>query len=118
MMTNAVYDVYARMSGSAIRRPCFWNVWPTLPAHLESAAGGAGTFVSPDTGGPQNWTFVQLKDFFSNPCRLRFPGTNTFRATSLADDGLQLQLSDPCAFDQRGYPASVSRGRVPVLGRE
>jgi hypothetical protein len=28
-----------------------------------------------------------LKDFFSNPVQIKFSGTNTFRTTSLADDG-------------------------------
>ena len=46
-----------------------------------------GTFVCPQTGGAQNWTFVPLKDFFSNPVLVDFPGTNTFRITDIGDSG-------------------------------
>jgi hypothetical protein len=88
VMTNAVYDVYARMAG-------FGNSPTMLLERLAGPTGTSsnqpraslGTFVCPNTGGPQNWTFVQLKDFFSNPVQIRFSGTNTFRTTSLADDG-------------------------------
>jgi hypothetical protein len=88
VMTNVVYDVYARMAG-------FGNSPTMLLERLANPTGTSsnqpraslGTFVCPNTGGPQNWTFVQLKDFFSNPVQIRFAGTNTFRTTSLADDG-------------------------------
>ena len=83
-MSNATYNVYARMSG-------FGNSPTMLFQRLANSTATAtnqplaalGTFVCPNTGGASNYTFVQLKDFFSNPVEVRFPGTNTFRCTSL-----------------------------------
>jgi hypothetical protein len=46
-----------------------------------------GTFVCPNTGGAQNWTFVPLQDFFSNLVQVRLPGTNTLRLTCIGSDG-------------------------------
>jgi hypothetical protein len=87
-MSNATYDVYARMAG-------FGNNATTLMERLANPTATSsnqpratlGTFVCPNTGGAQNWTFVQLKDFFSNPVQVSFPGTNTFRNTCIGADG-------------------------------
>ena len=86
-LSNATYSVYARMAG-------FGNNPTMLFERLANATASSsnqpraslGTFVCPNTGGAQNWTFVPLKDFFSSNVLVRFPGTNTFRCTSLAAD--------------------------------
>jgi hypothetical protein len=87
-MSNATYDVYARMAG-------FGNSATMLMEHLANSTATSsnqpraalGTFVCPNTGGAQNWTFVQLKDFFSNPVQVHFSGTHTFKNTCLGADG-------------------------------
>jgi hypothetical protein len=88
VMTDAVYAVYARMAGFGNSPTMLFErlANPTATTSNQPAAA-LGTFVCPNTGGAQNWTFVPLKDFFSNPVLVRFSGTNTFRTTSLADDG-------------------------------
>jgi hypothetical protein len=88
-MGTTNYYVYARMSGfgaspvmllERLANPTATNaVQPRAPL---------GTFVCPsDTGGPQNYAFIQLKDFFSQPVAVRFPNTNTFRCTCIGTDG-------------------------------
>jgi hypothetical protein len=87
-MSNMTYTVYARMAG-------FGDNPVMLMERLASATvtssnqprASLGTFVCPNTGGAQNWTFVTLKDFFSNPVQVRLPGTNTLRLTCIGSDG-------------------------------
>ena len=87
-MSNKTYAVYARMAG-------FGNNPTMLFERLANPTGttsnqpraSLGTFVCPNTGGATIYTMVPLKDLFSNPVEVNFPGTTTFRATSLADDG-------------------------------
>lgn len=92
-ITNGAYAVYARMSGNG----------PSPVMLMERAASATvtnavqprialGTFVGVNTGNiSSNYTFVQLKDFFSQPVTLRFstnaPTTNTFRLTNIGNDG-------------------------------
>jgi len=59
---------------------------PTATTSNQPAAA-LGTFVCPNTGGAQNWTFVQLKNLFSSPVQVRFAGTNTFRTTCVGANG-------------------------------
>ena len=87
-MSNLTYTVYARMAG-------FGDNAVMLMERLASATvmssnqprASLGTFVCPNTGGAQNWTFVPLEDFFSNPVQVRLPGTNTLRLTCIGSDG-------------------------------
>jgi hypothetical protein len=86
-MTN--YWVYARMAGfgSAPVMQFERLANPTATNNVQPRAT-LGTFVCPsDTGGPQSYAFVQLKDFFSAPVAVRFPNTNTFRCTCIGNDG-------------------------------
>jgi len=87
-MSNATYAVYARMSGFGANPVMLME--RTAAAIVTSSnqpRAALGTFVCPNTGAPQNWTFVPLNDFFSNPVLVNFPGTNTFRFTCIGSDG-------------------------------
>jgi hypothetical protein len=86
VLSNVTYAVYARMAG--------FNGGGTMAlAHMAASQvlstsnqpdATIGTFVCPDTGGSQSWTFVPLKDIFSNPVLVNYGGTtNTFRITDL-----------------------------------
>ena len=87
-MSNVTYTVYARMAGFGANPVMLMerSAAPTV-TNASQPRASLGTFVCPQTGGAQNWTFVQLKDFFSNPVQLRLPGTNTFRLTDIGSDG-------------------------------
>lgn len=87
-MAGTTYAVYARMAGFG-GNPTMLIERLATPTAVSSNQPRAslGTFVCPNTGGAQNWTFVQLKDFFSNPVYVNFPGTNTFRLTDIGDSG-------------------------------
>ena len=91
ILSNTTYNVYARMAGfdSFGNSPTMLlerSANPTATTANQPRAA-LGTFVCPNTGGIADYTFVPLADFFGNPVEVRFPGTNTFRCTSLADDG-------------------------------
>lgn len=88
-MTNVTYSVQARMAGFGANPVMLLErlASPTATA-AEQPRAALGTFVCPqNTGGSQSYTFVPLKDFFSNPVEIRFAGTNTFRATCIGSDG-------------------------------
>jgi hypothetical protein len=87
-MSNLTYTVYARMAGFGDNPVMLMErlASPTVTSSNQPRAS-LGTFVCPNTGGAQNWTFVQLKDFFSNPVQVRLPGTNTLRLTCIGSDG-------------------------------
>ena len=87
-MSNMTYTVYARMAGFGDNPVMLMErlASPTVTSSNQPRAS-LGTFVCPNTGGAQNWTFVPLKDFFSNPVQVRLPGTNTLRLTCIGSDG-------------------------------
>src|ERR1035441_7383593 len=88
VMSNKTYAVYARMAGFGNNPTMDFGRMANLTATTtDQPHASLGTFVCPNTGGATIYTMVQLKDFFSNPVEVNFPGTTTFRATSLADDG-------------------------------
>ena len=87
-MGGTNYLVYARMAGfggSPVME--MQELGNTLATDSNQPLATLGTFVCPQTGGPQDWTFVQLKDFFSNPVMVNFPLTNTFRMTCIGTSG-------------------------------
>jgi len=85
LSNNVTYAVYARMAGfdgggtMALARMAAAQVLSTS----NQPDATIGTFVCPDTGGTENYTFVPLKDFLSNPVLINYGGTNTFRTTDL-----------------------------------
>jgi hypothetical protein len=88
-LSNTTYDVYARMAGFGADPVMLLDhlASPTVNSSNQARAA-LGTFVCPsDTGGPQTYAFVPLKDFFSNPVRIRLPGTNTLRCTPIGTSG-------------------------------
>ena len=90
-MSNITYTVYARMAGFPQQGGSTTMLMertgsPTVNSTNQPRTS-MGTFVCPNTGGPQSWAFVPLTDFFSNPVQFRLPGTNTFRLTCLGSDG-------------------------------
>ena len=88
-MSNATYTVYARMSGFDANPVMLMErlAIPTVTSSNQPRAA-LGTFVGPsNTGGVQDYAFVQLNDFFSNPVLVNSPGTNTFRLTCIGTDG-------------------------------
>jgi hypothetical protein len=88
VMSNQTYAVYARMAGFGNNPTMdFERMANPTATTTDQPHASLGTFVCPNTGGATIYTMVQLKDFFSNPVEVNFPGTTTFRATSLADDG-------------------------------
>ncbi|MDB6017176.1 MAG: hypothetical protein JWR19_1665 [Pedosphaera sp.] len=84
-LSNVTYDVYARMASLSGNPTMELDRIATPKATGSNQPLAAlGTFVCPaNTGGSQGYTFVPLKDFFSNPVSIRFPGTNTFRSTRI-----------------------------------
>src|ERR1035437_1155630 len=88
VMSNQTYAVYARMAGFGNNPTMdFERMANPTATTTDQPHASLGTFVCPNTGGATIYAMVQLKDFFSNPVEVNFPGTTTFRATSLADDG-------------------------------
>ena len=90
-LSNFTYTVYARMAGFPQQGGNTTMLMeragsPTVNSTNQPRTS-LGTFVCPNTGGPQSWAFVPLTDFFSNPVQIRLPGTNTLRLTSLGSDG-------------------------------
>jgi len=87
-MGGTNYLVYARMAGFG-GTPVMemQELADPLATDSNQPLAALGTFVCPQTGGPQDWTFVQLKDFFSNPVMVNFPGTNTIRMTCIGTSG-------------------------------
>lgn len=83
--SNQTYAVYARMA-SLSGDPVMLMERHASPMATTSNQPVAtlGTFVCPaNTGGGQSYVFVPLKDFFSQPVEIKFPGTNTFRFTRI-----------------------------------
>jgi hypothetical protein len=89
VLSNKVtYAVYARMSGFSGGTVSFERMATPQVLDTTNQPGAVlGTFVCPDTGGIQDWTFVPLKDFFSNPVLVNLGGTNTFRITDISGNG-------------------------------
>lgn len=76
------YLVYARMAGFGANPVMeLENLASSLATTSNQPDAALGTFVCPNTGGTQDYTFVPLKDFFSNPVMVNFDNTNTFRLT-------------------------------------
>ena len=88
-LSNTTYAVYARMSGFGANPVMLMERMATsLVTSTNQPRAALGTFVCPsDTGGVQSYTFVPLKDLFSNPVLVRFPETNTFRLTCIGSSG-------------------------------
>ncbi len=85
---NTNYLVFARMSGFGSNPTMEMLGMASALATTSNQPNAAfGTFVSPQTGGVQNYTFVQLKDFFSNPVTVNFGSTNTFRLQCVGSSG-------------------------------
>jgi hypothetical protein len=88
-LSNGVtYAVYARMAGFGAN-PIMQMEYMATPEVDSTNQPGAvlGQFNAPQTGGTQNYTFVPLTDFFSNPVLINFGGTNTFRNTDIGGSG-------------------------------
>ncbi len=87
-LSNVTYAVYARMAGFGGNPTMLLERTASpLATTTNQPRAALGTFVCPQTGGVQDWTFVPLKDFFSNPVLVDFPGTNTFRVTDIGSSG-------------------------------
>ncbi len=88
LSNNVTYAVYARMSAFGANPTMLLSrmAAPTVNGSNQPNAA-LGTFVAPNTGAAQNYTFVPLKDFFSNPVLINFGGTNTFRVTDVGGSG-------------------------------
>jgi hypothetical protein len=88
LSNNVTYAVYARMSGFNANPTMSFERMATPQVSSANQPGAVlGTFVAPQTGGTQVYTFVPLKDFFSNPVLVNFGGTNTFRTTDIGGSG-------------------------------
>ena len=87
LSNNITYAVYARVSGFPGGTISLGRM--ATPTVSTSSQPGAtlGQFNVPNTGGAQDWTFVPLTDFFSNPVLVNFGGTNTFRITDINGSG-------------------------------
>lgn len=88
LSNNVTYAVYARMSGFGANTTMALS--RTATAQVSSSnqpSATLGTFVCPQTGGAQDYTFVPLNDIYSHPVLINFGGTNTFRITDLGNDG-------------------------------
>jgi hypothetical protein len=86
-LSNVTYAVYARMSGFSGGTAGLERMATPEVSTTNQTGVTLGTFVCPDTGGSQDWTFVPLHDFFSNPVLINYPGTNTFRVTDFDGNG-------------------------------
>jgi hypothetical protein len=88
LSNNVTYAVYARMAGFGNNTTMALSRMATAQVSNSNQPNATlGTFVCPQTGGAQDWTFVPLNDFFSNPVLINFGGTNTFQITDLGNDG-------------------------------
>jgi hypothetical protein len=88
-LSGGTYMVEARMSGFGANPVMLMERLTTQTVTSSNQPRAAlGTFVCPsDTGGVQNYTFVAMKDIFSNPVLINYSGTNTFRLTCIGSDG-------------------------------
>lgn len=87
-LSNSVtYAVYARMAGFPGGTVSFERMASQEVSSTNQPGAVLGTFVCPDTGGVQDWAFVPLHDFFSNPVLINSGGTNTFRITDVNGSG-------------------------------
>ncbi len=85
---NTNYLVFARMSGFGANPTMeMLGMASALATTSNQPSAAMGTFVCPQTGGVQNYTFVQLKDFFSNPVTVNPGNTNTFRLQCVGSSG-------------------------------
>ena len=88
LSNNVTYAVYARMSAFGNNPTMEFSRMATPEVSTSTQPDATlGTFVAPNTGGTQNWEFVPLKDFFSNPVLINSGGTNTFRITDVGGSG-------------------------------
>ncbi|HUA65133.1 MAG TPA: hypothetical protein VME24_04750 [Alphaproteobacteria bacterium] len=88
LSNNITYAVYARMATFADDPTMSFERMVTPQVSTTNQPGAVlGTFVAPQTGGTQNWAFVPLHDFFSNPVLINSGGTNTFRITDIGGSG-------------------------------
>ncbi len=89
LSNNVTYAVYARMAGFAGGGTMAFERMAAAEVNSANQPGAVlGTFVCPSTGGTQNYTFVPLKDFFSNPVLINSGGTNTFRISDISGSGV------------------------------
>jgi hypothetical protein len=86
-LSNITYAVYARVSGFGGGTIAFGRMATPEVSDTNQPGATLGQFVVPNTGGAQDWTFVPLTDFFSNPVLVNFEGTNTFRVTDIGGEG-------------------------------
>ena len=89
-LSNITYAVYARVSGFTGGGTISLENMATPEVSTANQPGATlGQFNISDTGGSQDWTFVPLTDFFSNPVLINFGGTttNTFRVTDINGNG-------------------------------
>lgn len=88
LSNNVTYAVYARMAAfSANPVMGLESVATPEVSTTNQPDATLGQFNPPQTGGTQNYTFVPLTDFFSNPVLINSGGTNTFRITCIGGDG-------------------------------
>jgi hypothetical protein len=89
LSNNVTYAVYARMATFGGNATMSLERMATATVNSSNQPGALlGTFVAPDLGGTQNYGFVPLTDFFSNPVLINFGGTNTFRTTDIGASGV------------------------------
>ena len=89
LSNNITYVVYARMAGFGANPTMSFERMATAQVSTTNQPGAVlGTFVCPQTGGTQIYTFVPLTDFFSNPVQINnYGGTNTFRIADIGGSG-------------------------------
>lgn len=87
LSNNITYAMYARVSGFAGGTIQVENMATPEVSTTSQPGAVLGQFNIPNTGGAQDWTFLPLTDFFSNPVLIRSSGTNTFRVTDINGSG-------------------------------
>jgi hypothetical protein len=124
LSNNVTYAVYARMATFGPNPTMSLERMATATVSSTNQPGAVlGTFVAPETGGTQNYTFVPLHDFFSNPVLINFSGTNTFRITDIGGSGaynvsylLLLAVTNQVTlrpYISSGYPYPGATGANP-----
>ncbi len=88
LSNNITYAVYARVATFGNNPTMSFERMSSPTVNTSNQPGAVlGTFVAPQTGGTQDYTFVPLHDFFSNPVLINSGGTNTFRITDIGSSG-------------------------------
>ena len=87
LSNNVTYAIYARASGFSGGTIQVENMATPTVSSANQPGAVLGQFNIPNTGGSQDWAFVPLTDFFSNPVLIHSSGTNTLRLTDINGNG-------------------------------